>query len=127
MMTGRTVSVGNILWKVLKQPIVQDLKYEDAAEYAIEYLRLIGAPLTFEDKVIRIKLSNYKGLLPSNLISLKGIEYADCECTGGIAMRYASNIYHTDIQNDRDCNTKAYGILLTYIIYLFICIFITEN
>jgi len=104
MMTGRTVSVGNILWKVLKQPIVQDLKYEDAAEYAIEYLRLIGAPLSFEDKVIRIKLNNYKGLLPPNLISLRGVEYSDCECEGGIAMRYASNIYHTDIENDRNCS-----------------------
>ena len=107
MMTGRTVSVGNILWKVLKQPIVQDLKYEDAAEYAIEYLRLIGAPLAFEDKVIRIKLNNYKGLLPSNLITLKGIEYADCECNGGVAMRYASNIYHTDIENDRNCKNTT--------------------
>lgn len=104
MMTGKTVSVGNILWKVLKQPIVQDLKYEDAAEYAIEYLRLIGAALSFEDKVTRIKLNNYKAALPPNLINLKGIEYSDCECEGGIAMRYASNIYHTDIQNDRDCS-----------------------
>ena len=99
MITGRTVSIGNILWKVLKQPIVQDLKYEDAAEYAIEYLRLIGAALSFEDKVVRIQLNNYKGLLPVNLITLKGVEYADCECNGGIAMRYASNIYHTDINN----------------------------
>ena len=97
MMTGRTVSVGNILWKVLKQPIVQDLKYEDAAEYAIEYLRLIGAALSFEDRVERIKLSNYKGLLPSNLINIRGIAYSSCECDGGVAMRYASNIYHTDI------------------------------
>ena len=89
MITGRTISIGNILWKVLKQPIVQDLKYEDAAEYAIEYLRLIGAALSFEDKVIRIKLSNYKGVLPPNLINLRGIAYSDCECDGGIAMRYA--------------------------------------
>lgn len=102
MVSGKTISVGNILWKVLKQPIVQDLKYEDAAEYAIEYLRLIGAPLSFEDKVIRIKLNNYKAPLPSNLITLKGVEYADCECNGGVAMRYASNIYHTDIKNDRN-------------------------
>lgn len=107
MMTGRTVSIGNILWKVLKQPIVQDLKYEDAAEYAIEYLRLIGASLAFEDKVERIKLNNYKGLLPVNLITLKGVEYADCECNGGIAMRYASNIYHTDIENDRNCKNTT--------------------
>jgi len=104
MMTGKTVSIGNILWKVLKQPIVQDLKYEDAAEYAIEYLRLIGAALSFEDKVQRVKLNNYKGLLPVNLINIKGITYSDHECDGGIAMRYASNIYHTDIQNNRDCD-----------------------
>jgi hypothetical protein len=104
MMTGRTVSIGNILWKVLKQPIVQDLKYEDAAEYAIEYLRLIGASLVFEDKVERIKLNNYKGLLPVNLINIKGVAYSDSECEGGVAMRYASNIYHTDIQNNRDCD-----------------------
>jgi hypothetical protein len=104
MMTGATISIGNILWKVLKQPIVQDLKYEDAAEYAVEYLRLIGAPLSFEDKVTRIKLNGYKALLPPNLISLRGIAYSDCECDGGIAMRYASDIYHTDIQNNRDCD-----------------------
>lgn len=107
MMTGKTVSVGNILWKVLKQPIVQDLKYEDAAEYAIEYLRLIGAPLSFEDKVERIKLNNYKATLPSNLINLKGIQYSDCECDGGIAMRYASDIYHTDI-NDCEPGGQEY-------------------
>ena len=97
MVTGKTISVGNILWKVLKQPIVQDLKYEDAAEYAIEYLRLRGASLSFEDRVERIKLSNYKALLPVNLINIRGIQYSECECEGGIAMRYASDIYHTDI------------------------------
>jgi hypothetical protein len=106
MMTGKTVSVGNILWKVLKQPIVQDLKYEDAAEYAIEYLRLIGAALSFEDKVERIKLNSYKALLPCNLINIKGIVYSDCECDNGIAMRYASNIYHTDIKNDCSNNQE---------------------
>jgi len=107
MMTGRTVSIGNILWKVLKQPIVQDLKYEDAAEYAIEYLRLISASLSFEEKVERKQLSNYKTTLPSNLIELRGIKYSDCECDGGIAMRYASNIYHTNIDNE-NCNNDDY-------------------
>lgn len=109
MVTGRTVSIGNILWKVLKQPIVQDLKYEDAAEYAIEYLRLIGAPLAFEDKVERIKLNNYKGLLPSNLINIRGIQYSECECDGGIAMRYASDIYHTAINGcEPGCQEYTY-------------------
>lgn len=107
MITGKTISVGNILWKVLKQPIVQDLKYEDAAEYAVEYLRLIGTPLSFEDGVKRLKLNNYKAFLPSNLIQLNGVEYASCDCGGGVAMRYASNIYHIDIKNDRNCSDSS--------------------
>lgn len=106
MVTGLTTSIGNILWKVLKQPIVQDLKYEDAAEYAIEYLRLIGVPLSFEDKVDRVKLNTHKALLPKNLINIRGIAYSDCECDGGIAMRYASNIYHVNIENDCSNNQE---------------------
>lgn len=109
MVSGKTVSIGNILWKVLKQPIVQDLKYEDAAEYAIEYLRLIGASLAFEDKIERIKLSNYKGLLPVNLINIKGVQYTDSECDSGIAMRYASDIYHTVINGcEPGCQEYTY-------------------
>lgn len=109
MVTGKTCSIGNILWKVLKQPIVQDLKYEDAAEYAIEYLRLIGASLAFEDKVERIKLNNYKALLPANLINIKGIQYTDSECDSGIAMRYASDIYHTTINGcEPGCQEYTY-------------------
>jgi hypothetical protein len=108
MITGKTVSVGNILWKVLKQPIVQDLKYEDAAEYAIEYLRLIGSALSFEDKVDKVQLNNYKAVLPLSLISLKGIKYSQEECSSGIAMRYASDIYHTNIDNDRNCDFQEY-------------------
>lgn len=100
MITGKTVSIGNILWKVLKQPIVQELKYEDAAEYAIEYLRLIGASLSFEDRTDRFELSNHKTLLPSNLIELRGVKYSSLECSGGIAMKYASDIYHLDISDD---------------------------
>jgi hypothetical protein len=107
MVSGKTCSLGNILWKVLKQPIIQDLKYEDAAEYAIEYLRLIGASLAFEDKVTNppLKLNNYKVALPNNLISIKGVQYSNDGCTLGVAMRYASNIYHTDIENSKNCNS----------------------
>lgn len=104
MMTGTTTTIGSILWKVLKQPIVQDLKYEDAAEYAIEYLRLIGAALSFEDKVTRIKLNNYKASLPSNLINIRGISYSKDECDSGMAMRYASDIYHTNTNDSTGCN-----------------------
>lgn len=102
MISGKNVSIGTILWRILKQPLAQDLSYESAAEYAIEYLRLIGAPLSFIDEIVKIEINNYKALLPKNLLQINGIKYSEKECDASVAMRYASNIYHNDLKNDQN-------------------------
>lgn len=100
MKSGKNISVGSIIWKVLRQPICADLSFEQAAEYALEFIRLIGAPLSFEDKVSDVKLSSYKAELPPNLISIRGVRYCGTDgLSDGIAMRYATDIYHVDIDN----------------------------
>ena len=42
-------SLGEILWKVLRNPLCQELTYEEAAEYALEFLKLLGAPFIYLD------------------------------------------------------------------------------
>lgn len=109
MYNGNTISLKKILWTVMNNPLTEGLNYEDAAQYAIEGLRLIGAPLTYKDIVTDppIEVENYKAKLPDNLIYIRGIRiinnlenYED----NPIAMRYATDIYHTgkkcDTEND---------------------------
>ncbi|MCK4918751.1 MAG: hypothetical protein KAS02_03130, partial [Candidatus Pacebacteria bacterium] len=69
-----TISLKNILWKVLRNPLASELTYEEAAEFAIEALRLLGATLSFEDKVTNppLTISNYKVALPSTLLKIRG-------------------------------------------------------
>lgn len=86
------------MYKVLRHPLAQDLAYDQAAEFALEFIKLVGAPLSFSNKITDppIEVVNYKALIPKNLISVKGIKYlgeSDCK-NEGIAMRYATDIYH---------------------------------
>lgn len=97
---GKTISVGQLMWRVLKQPLLKDLTYEEAAEYVLECIRLIGAPLTYTNKVTDppLQLISYKVEIPCDLIDIRGIRYLGYNgCQDGVAMREATNLYHKSI------------------------------
>ena len=101
MFNGKFVSVGDIVWRVMRNPLCADLSYDQAAEFAIEFLRLIEAPLSFMDEICNIELSEHKGYLPHNLINIRGVRYTGLDgCTDPIAMRYATDIYHKSYDSD---------------------------
>ena len=77
MYTGSTISLKNILWKVKNHPLATDLLYDDAAMYAIEVLELIGTPLIYNKKEQPISITDYKGALPNNMISIRGVVTTD--------------------------------------------------
>jgi len=111
-MNGKYKSLGELMWRVMKHPLVQDgLTYEDAAEYSIEYLRILGAPMTYIDKVEVLELKDYKVEIPCDLIELRGIRYGDCHGQYNIALRYASDTFHLS-EKDNCNNYREY----TYIV-----------
>lgn len=115
MVNGKNVSVGTILYKVLRNPIAADLSYEQAAEFAIEFIRLLGAPLAYTDKITNppLEIRDHKAALPNDVIYVRGIKYigksGDCN-DEGIAMRYASDIYHGTDDSDRLENEFTYTL-----------------
>ena len=107
-----TISLKNILWKVLRNPLASELTYEEAAEFAIEALRLLGAPLSFEDKVTNppLTISNYKVALPSTLLKIRGarlIFNLDNYEQGAVPLRHATDIYHKVLECSADADTTA--------------------
>lgn len=86
------------MWKVMKNPLASELTYEECAEYALEFIKILGAPVAYENKLIVLDLLSYKAELPCDLLYLNGVRYI----TGlqnnvtGIAMRESSNVYHLD-------------------------------
>lgn len=105
MYNGKTISLGRIIWKVLKNKLVTDLSYDDAAESALEFIRLVGAPLAFTNEVATIEINTYKAALPENLINIRGVRLMEGEDSphGPTALRYATDLYHQQV----DCNESS--------------------
>lgn len=104
MFNGNSVSLKQVLWKVMRDPTASELLYEDAAEYAIEAIELIGAPVAYSDNVTNppLKVVQYKTALPKNVISIKGIrkvENLENYDQYAQAMLYSTDIY----LGSRDC------------------------
>ena len=69
MYNGKNVSLGSIVWKVLKNPLAESITYEEAAELALEFIKLVGAPVVFLDTISDpIEIRSYKALLPLDVL-----------------------------------------------------------
>ena len=101
------------MWVLLKNPICQDLSYEDAAEYALECIKLLGAPVIYINKIEILELAQYKAKLPCDLLYIEGIKYISNNNSGSNTMRESSNIYHLDsfeFENENNNSELTYKI-----------------
>lgn len=119
MYNGDTISLKRILWKAMNSPFMQDLSYESAAESAMECIRLIGAPLAYENKVTRplLKIIDHKTQLPSNLVLIRGaraFHSNDDEEGQAIPMTTATDIYHQKAGCYEDDTNCEMGFEVTY-------------
>jgi len=77
---------------------------------------LLGAPVTYIDKVQSMELQYHKAELPCDIFTINGIRYIDVDEDGRvdkpIAMRESTNVYHYDPQEfenegDTDFNLRG--------------------
>lgn len=100
-------SLKSILWTLLKNPLCQDLSYEDAAEWALECIKLLGAPVIYLNKIQIIELEMYKAGLPCDLLYIEGVKYLSShDCETSQVMRESSNIYHLDTSEFQGNNSE---------------------
>jgi hypothetical protein len=115
MKNGNTVSLKTVLWKIMKHPLCSELAYEEAAEYATECLRLLGAPAAQESKLYTAELVNHKAEIPCDILKIDGVRYvdaisADVSTTNFVAMRESTNIYHINEADHIDGQNPTLGI-----------------
>jgi len=101
----------------MNHPLAQGLSYEIAAGYAVEAIRLVGAPLAYENKVSDPKLHiiGYKAILPAEIINIRGARaFADKDFSEykAVPLTLATDIYH----ESASCNDCPLGLEATYTI-----------
>lgn len=79
------ISIRQILDDLLADDMMKGLSLERAVNYAVEFVKVVGMPRAFEEKVEMIKIENYRGKLPCDFFEEiqvkdpKGFEYISME------------------------------------------------
>lgn len=63
-------SIRRVLDNLADHPLLRDVTLEQAVRYVIRFIGLHGYPALYEDRVAEVTVSDYRGLLPCDLISI---------------------------------------------------------
>ena len=83
---------------------MQDLTLETAVDYCIDFMRLVGVPDMFTEKVAVLDINNYRAALPEDFYQVNQIR-----TTNGEYFRYAGDTFHT-----HKCFDNTVSVDLTY-------------
>lgn len=69
-MTDTYINIRQVLDNLLTDPMMRDLSLERAVNYAVEFIRIVGMPALFEERLSDIEVHKHKGLLPCDLYEI---------------------------------------------------------
>ena len=67
------ISLREILSRVTRHNMLQDVDLEAVIQYTLELFGLIGVPQIYEDKLAEIQIHNYKGELPCDIVRINQV------------------------------------------------------
>ena len=66
----RYTSINRVLDSLLDHPMLADLSLEQAVRYTLRFMSLHGYPEFYQDKIDIVKIHEFRGELPCDLISI---------------------------------------------------------
>lgn len=69
--------IHTVLDRMLRHPLLSDLTLESAIHYTIDFLSIMGIPKTYEDRTTSVHISNYRGVLPCDVIAINQVKIGD--------------------------------------------------
>lgn len=89
-MAERYTNIRVILDKLLRNPLLQDLNLETAIDYTVDFMRIVGTPAIFENKIAIIDIENYRGDLPEDYYQMIQVRNAEDK----IVARHTTDTFH---------------------------------
>ena len=70
----RYINIREVLSRVLRHPLLQDVTLEQAIQYTIDFIGIFGLPHFYTDKEADIEIKDFKGELPCDLIRINMVK-----------------------------------------------------
>ena len=81
-----------ILDKIMRHPLMRDLSLETAIDYTVDFMRIVGCPAMFENKVALLEVSEYRAPLPCDFYSMEQVRLMGE--SGKPSFRYTTDTFH---------------------------------
>lgn len=95
-MAEQYTNIRLILDKLLRHPLMQDLTFETAVDYTVDFMRIVGVPNMFVEKTELIRVENYRAKLPCDYYQMIQVRKVK-----GSAFRYSSDSFHMGTHRDK--------------------------
>lgn len=104
------ISIKVILDNILDHPLLKDVTLERAINHTVNFIKIVGCPKLFKDKVAIISIEDYRGLLPDDCNEIIQIRTAT-ENNNNRTFRYSTDTFHLseDKVNHNDLTYKIQG------------------
>lgn len=90
-------SIEEVLDRVLRHPLLQEMTYEAGIQYTIDFLRTVGFPQTYIEKQACVEIKEYRAELPKDLIQILQVK----NTKSNIYLKsMSSSVYDTNKNNN---------------------------
>lgn len=107
------ISVREVLSRLLRHPLLQDLSTEAAIQYTLDFFAAMGLPNIYADKVTTICIDNFRGILPCDLIAINQVRLAK----NGVCLRAMTDSFngtHPDDNGELSFKTQGSVIFTSF-------------
>lgn len=100
-MESNTVSIKQLIDRIKRHPMMEGLNDEYIIDYAVDFLRIVGIPESYEEKYAELYIEDYTAKLPDDFIEMIGVRTAKPDNYSGVCQykpvyyRYATGTFHT--------------------------------
>ncbi len=104
------VTISDILFRVYRNPILQNVRKVDVVDHVKAVLKLLRVPATFEEKSIVLTINNFRVILPKDLYLLKSVNAMKANDVPGIRLKSSSDdrILQQHVRPDDKPTTVTY-------------------
>ena len=72
---NKFISINEVLSRLLRNPLLQDVNIEQAVQYTVDFIGIFGLPPFYTVKTETLPIDNYRVLLPDDLVSIDSISH----------------------------------------------------
>ena len=90
------MSIKQILDDITDHPLMKDVTIERVVKHSIDFMRILGVPQIFENKVEKLEVKNHKALLPCDFYQMNQVKLLGNCPERSKMFRYTTDSFHLE-------------------------------